>query len=176
MKTKSKPPFDVPTFLAKVNGGGPYRLSEGSNGLHAGRSCGFRFLHSERQGQGPSSPSRGRKPWSQFMGTGDFFGEGCLAGQPLRLATVSAMTECVIVRMTKADITRVIHEEPAFAELFIVAPLGSQQSCRGGPGRSTVQFERETSGADCFCCWRILARRVGRSRSSRKSARRRWRR
>ena len=37
----------------------------------------------------------------------------------MRLATVSAMTECVIVRIAKVDITRVIHEEPAFAELFI---------------------------------------------------------
>jgi CRP/FNR family transcriptional regulator, cyclic AMP receptor protein len=46
-------------------------------------------------------------------------GEGCLTGQPLRLATVSAMTECVIVRIERADINRVIHEEPAFAELFI---------------------------------------------------------
>ena len=53
------------------------------------------------------------------LGTGDFLGEGCLTGQPLRLATVSAMTECVIVRIAKPDITRVIHEEPAFAELFI---------------------------------------------------------
>ena len=42
-----------------------------------------------------------------------------MTGQLLRLATVSAMTECVIVRITKADTTRVIHEEPAFAELFI---------------------------------------------------------
>ena len=54
-----------------------------------------------------------------LLGTGDFVGEGCLTGQPLRLATVSAMTECVIVQIAKADITRVIHEEPAFAELFI---------------------------------------------------------
>jgi CRP/FNR family cyclic AMP-dependent transcriptional regulator len=54
-----------------------------------------------------------------LLGTGDFFGEGCLTGEPLRLSTVSAITECVIVRISKADITRVIHEEPAFAELFI---------------------------------------------------------
>ena len=54
-----------------------------------------------------------------LLGTGDFFGEGCLTGEPLRLATVSAMTECVIVRIAKADVTRVIHKEPAFAELFI---------------------------------------------------------
>jgi CRP/FNR family transcriptional regulator, cyclic AMP receptor protein len=54
-----------------------------------------------------------------LLEAGDFFGEGCLTGQLLRLATVSAVSECVIVRITKADITRVIHEEPAFAELFI---------------------------------------------------------
>ena len=42
-----------------------------------------------------------------------------MTGQPLRLSTVSAMTECLIVQIAKADITRVIHEEPAFAELFI---------------------------------------------------------
>ena len=42
-----------------------------------------------------------------------------MTGQLLRLATVSAMTECVIVRITKADIIRVIHDEPTFAELFI---------------------------------------------------------
>ena len=42
-----------------------------------------------------------------------------MAGETRRLATVSAMTKCVIARISKADITRVIHEEPAFAELFI---------------------------------------------------------
>jgi CRP/FNR family transcriptional regulator, cyclic AMP receptor protein len=61
---------------------------------------------------------QGKEAVVALFGTGDFFGEGCLTGQPLRLATVSAMTECVIVRIAKADITR-IHEEPAFAELFI---------------------------------------------------------
>jgi CRP/FNR family transcriptional regulator, cyclic AMP receptor protein len=62
---------------------------------------------------------QGKEAVVALLGTGDFFGEGCLTGEPLRLATVSAMTECVIVRISKADITRVIHEEPAFAELFI---------------------------------------------------------
>ena len=91
---------------------------------------------------------QGKEAVVALLGAGDFFGEGCLAGEALRLSTVSALTKCVIARISKADITRVIHEEPAFAELFIVAPLGPQQSCRGGPGRSTVQFERETPGAD----------------------------
>ena len=54
---------------------------------------------------------------------GDFFGEGSLDGHALRMATVVALTECVIVRMEKGNITRVIHEEPAFAELFIARLL-----------------------------------------------------
>ena len=62
---------------------------------------------------------QGKEAVVALLGTGDFFGEGCLTGQPRRLSTVSAVTESVIVRIAKADITRVIHEEPAFAELFI---------------------------------------------------------
>lgn len=62
---------------------------------------------------------QGKEAVVALLGTGDFFGEGCLAGQALRLATVAALTECVIVRMAKASIIRVIHQEPAFAELFI---------------------------------------------------------
>jgi CRP-like cAMP-binding protein len=59
---------------------------------------------------------QGKEAVVALLAAGDFFGEGCLAGQPLRLSTVSAMTECVIVRIAKADI---IHKEAAFAELFI---------------------------------------------------------
>jgi CRP/FNR family transcriptional regulator, cyclic AMP receptor protein len=62
---------------------------------------------------------QGREAVVALLGTSDFFGEGCLTGQPLRLATVSAMTECVIVGISNADIIRVSHVEPVFAELFI---------------------------------------------------------
>jgi CRP/FNR family transcriptional regulator, cyclic AMP receptor protein len=46
-------------------------------------------------------------------GAGDFFGEGCLTGQPLRLATVSAMTDCVIMRIDKTDMVRTLRDEPS---------------------------------------------------------------
>ena len=62
---------------------------------------------------------QGKEAVVALLGPGDFFGEGCLAGEPLRLSTVSALTKCTIARISKTDITRVIHEEPAFAELFI---------------------------------------------------------
>jgi CRP/FNR family transcriptional regulator, cyclic AMP receptor protein len=53
------------------------------------------------------------------MSPGDFFGEGCLIGQPLRLATAKAMTESQVVRVSKAEMVRVLHGEPRFAELFM---------------------------------------------------------
>ena len=62
---------------------------------------------------------QGKEAVVAVLGTGDFFGEGCLGGQVLRLATVAALTECAITRITKAEIVSVIHKEPAFAELFI---------------------------------------------------------
>jgi CRP/FNR family cyclic AMP-dependent transcriptional regulator len=54
-----------------------------------------------------------------------------LVRPPRRPATVSAMTECVIVQITKAEITRVIHEEPAFAELFIAHLLARNEHVEG---------------------------------------------
>ena len=62
---------------------------------------------------------RGKEAIVCLPGAGDFFGEGCLAGQESRQATVSTRTESVIVRLAKASVIRVIREEPAFAELFI---------------------------------------------------------
>ena len=54
-----------------------------------------------------------------IFGTDDFFGEGCLAGQVQRISTVTTMMDSVIARIEKAAIIRVIHYEPAFAEMFI---------------------------------------------------------
>ena len=62
---------------------------------------------------------QGKEAVVAILGTNEFFGEGCLAGQVKRIATVTTMTESVIVRLEKAAILRVIHQEPAFAELFI---------------------------------------------------------
>ncbi len=61
----------------------------------------------------------GKEAVLALLGPGDFFGEGCLNGQPLRMATVTAMTECSIMRIEKSAMVRVLHEEPKFADLFI---------------------------------------------------------
>jgi CRP/FNR family transcriptional regulator, cyclic AMP receptor protein len=66
----------------------------------------------------------GKEAVVAILGANEFFGEGCLAGQAQRIATAATMTDSVIVRLEKAAILRVTHEQPAFAELFIAHLLG----------------------------------------------------
>src|SRR4030095_15222966 len=54
-----------------------------------------------------------------MRGVGGFFGEGCLSGQPLRMSTVTTISECAIVRLDMTDTVRVLHDEPAFSEMFL---------------------------------------------------------
>ena len=54
-----------------------------------------------------------------LLGPGDFFCEGCLMGQPLRLATARAMTASEVMRIEKAEMLRVLRDEPSFGELFM---------------------------------------------------------
>jgi CRP/FNR family transcriptional regulator, cyclic AMP receptor protein len=120
MISKRKPPFDPKVFLAKINGGrsvADYR--KGQIVYTQGEPADSVFYIQSGKVRKTVVSEQGKEAVIALLGTGDFFGEGCLTGEPLRLATVSAMTECVIVRIAKADITRVIHKEPAFAELFI---------------------------------------------------------
>jgi CRP-like cAMP-binding protein len=62
---------------------------------------------------------QGKEAILAILGIGDFFGEGCLAGQPLRMATAVAVTECSVVRLEKSAMIAVLHDEPVFSALFI---------------------------------------------------------
>jgi CRP/FNR family transcriptional regulator, cyclic AMP receptor protein len=62
---------------------------------------------------------QGKEAVIAILGTNDFFGEACLGGQAQRIATVATMRDSVIVRLEKAAILRVIHQEPAFSGMFI---------------------------------------------------------
>jgi CRP-like cAMP-binding protein len=52
-------------------------------------------------------------------GAGEFFGEGCLVGQPLRMATATAVTDCALFRIEKLLMTRLLHERQEISELFV---------------------------------------------------------
>ena len=120
MKRPGKLPFDPKVFLSKVNGGraiSDYRKDQ--TVFRQGDPSDSVFFIQSGKVKKTVVSEQGKEAVVALLVTGDFFGEGCLAGEARRLSTVSAMTKCVIARISKADITRVIHEEPAFAELFI---------------------------------------------------------
>jgi CRP/FNR family cyclic AMP-dependent transcriptional regulator len=63
--------------------------------------------------------AHGKEAIIGILGVDEFLGEGCLIGQPKRLSTATAMTECVTMRVDKAEIIRVLHDEPAFSQMFV---------------------------------------------------------
>lgn len=66
---------------------------------------------------------QGKEAVIGILGAGDFFGEGCLAGQSRRMSSAAAMSECSIMRLEKTALMRVIREEPDFAEMFLMHVL-----------------------------------------------------
>ena len=62
---------------------------------------------------------QGKEAVIALLAAGDFFGEGCLAGQIKRMCTATAMTDCVVLRPDKPEMVRLLHDEPAFAEIFL---------------------------------------------------------
>jgi CRP/FNR family transcriptional regulator, cyclic AMP receptor protein len=62
---------------------------------------------------------QGKEGVVTILGAGDFFGEGCLVGQPMRMASAIALMESTIVRIEKHAMIRLLHDKPAFSEMFM---------------------------------------------------------
>ena len=120
MKRARKPVFDPKAFLAKADGGrtiSKYRKDQIV--FSQGEEADAVFYIQQGKIKIAVVSKQGKEAVVAILGTGDFFGEGCLVGQSLRMATVTAMMECEIMRLEKAAIIRVLHEEPAFSEMFM---------------------------------------------------------
>src|SRR5271154_2601783 len=61
----------------------------------------------------------GKEAVVAILGTGDFFGEGCLAGQPIRIGSATAITATTVLLIEKTEMIRVLHAEHAFSDRFI---------------------------------------------------------
>jgi len=102
---KKRLAFNVKTFLATVNGGRTitsYRKDQ--KVFSQGDPADAVFYIREGKVKVCVISEQGKEAVVALHGNGDFFGEGCLTGQPLRLATVAAMTDCEIMRIDKAAI------------------------------------------------------------------------
>ena len=62
---------------------------------------------------------QGKEAIVAVLGAGEFFGEGCLAGRPVRIATASTLSECTLYRVEKLLMMRMLHEQHGISELFV---------------------------------------------------------
>jgi CRP-like cAMP-binding protein len=120
MTTPAKPAFDPKAFLATVAHGRTvskyaknaivYRQAEPADAVHYVQKGKIKIMVASKQG---------KEAVIAILGPGEFFGEGCLIGQPLRLATARAMGDSEVMRLGKAEMIRVLGQEPAFGALFM---------------------------------------------------------
>jgi len=115
-----KQPFDAKVFLSEVNGGRTISQYRKNQIIFAqGDPSDSIFYIQTGKVKVTVVSKQGREAIVAILGTDDFFGEGCLVGQPRRLGTATAMTEAVIMRLGKMTVTEVIHKEAAFSEMVI---------------------------------------------------------
>jgi CRP/FNR family cyclic AMP-dependent transcriptional regulator len=119
-KAKRKRFFSVETFLSSVDGGrtvSNYRKNQ--KVFSQGDPADSVFYVQAGKVKVSVISEQGKEAVVAIHGKGDFVGEGCLTGQPRRLATAAAMMESVIMRLDKASVVRVLHDEPKFSEMFM---------------------------------------------------------
>src|SRR5712691_4455725 len=113
-------PFSSETLLSKANGGktvATYRRNQVV--FSQGEPADAVFYIQQGQVKLTVFSAQGKEAVVAIFGTGDFCGEGCLAGQPLRIATAEAIEECKIMRLEKAAMIRLLHDEPELSERFM---------------------------------------------------------
>ena len=120
MTLKPQPPFDPKSFLALVGEGRSVTVYRKDQIVFSqGDPAAAVFYIQSGKVKVSIVSKQGKEAVVAIHETNDFFGEGCLAGQMRRIATVATMTDSVIVRLEKAAIVRVIRQEPAFSEMFM---------------------------------------------------------
>lgn len=120
MRHKATSAFDPKVFLAKV-GKGRTRADYQKNQtiFSQGDEADALFFVQKGKVKITVVSKQGKEAVIGILGTNDFFGEGCLAGQARRMSTATSMSECSVMKMKKGDVVPVLRAQPAFTELFL---------------------------------------------------------
>jgi len=113
---KRRPPFNPKSFLAKVGEGrtiGSY--DKDKIVFSQGDPADAVFYIQKGKVKVTVVSKLGKEAVVAILGTNDFFGEGCLAGQALRIATVTAMADSVIVRLEKAATREILYKPQSWS-------------------------------------------------------------
>src|SRR6202521_5077401 len=112
--------FDTKTFLSTINGGRKIEAFAKKQKIFAQRpSSDAVFYIQEGKIRLTVVSEIGKEATIGILKEGDFFGEGCLAGQPLRLCSATAMTDCSVMKIQKKSMMEVLHREHAFSDMFV---------------------------------------------------------
>ena len=120
MAPKLKAAFDPKTLLARV--GNPQALADYKKDQKVfSQGDAAEAIYYVQRGRVKLTvvSKGGKEAVIAILGPGAFFGEGCMAGQSLRMATAAAMSECSIMRLAKAGVVQALHQDPSFSELFL---------------------------------------------------------
>ena len=130
VRKRGKASFDPKIFLAKVGEGktvSKYRKDQIV--FSQGDVADAVFYVQQGKVKLTVVSEQGKEAVVAILGPGHFFGEGCLNGHPLRIATTRAVDDdCVITRLEKATMIATIHDEPEFSETVHVVSIDSEQS------------------------------------------------
>ena len=118
--TATPPRLDVEALLTSANGGrSTVRYSENERIFRQGDQADAVFYIQKGKIKLTVVSEQGKEAVIAMPDAGDFFGEGCLAGQPLHMASAIAMSDSTIVRIETDTMIRVLHEEPKLSEAFM---------------------------------------------------------
>jgi len=120
MTPKLKSLFDPKSFLTKVAEGRTIaEYSKDQMVFSQGDPADAVFYIQKGRVKLTVVSNAGKEAVIAILDTGDFLGEGCLVTQPIRMATATAISNGSIVRLEKAAMIRMLHDEPAFSEMFV---------------------------------------------------------
>jgi CRP-like cAMP-binding protein len=112
--------FDPQIFLSTINGGRKIEAFPQKQTIFAqGDSSDTVFYIKEGKVRLTVVSQIGKEATIGILNKGDFFGEGCLTGQPLRLCSAMAMSDCSVMKIAKKSMMEVLHREQSFSELFV---------------------------------------------------------
>jgi CRP/FNR family transcriptional regulator, cyclic AMP receptor protein len=111
--------FDANVFLTTINSGRKNSTYQKDEVIFSqGETADAVFYIQRGKVKIAVTSQQGKEAVVAILGANEFFGEGCLIAQPLRLATATALVESLVTRVQKAEMIRVLHGEPTFAEIF----------------------------------------------------------
>jgi len=117
---KRPPAFNSDTFLATIGDGRTILSVERKQTIFSqGDAADAIFFVQKGRVRLSVVSQAGKEATIAIVSTGNFFGEGSLAGQLLRMGSAAALTDCEILRVDKKTMMAALHREPAFSEMFV---------------------------------------------------------